>query len=328
MTTAAADNFTLPSADQVRQHLEDHPPQGPSPWFARLPLLALVIIGALLLLGDTWLSLTLPWVILVALFVVMGWRGRQVQRLERRVGQCQEWAMRRYYRASLEDGWALLSQVQRQPLLRHRLIAVLGHCLEDLGCNEAAIEVYDHLLEDVEEDHPAAVQLHAHRAIAALGCDRLADADDALRQVQQNIDPNQPSSLSAAYHLARLLQEVRTHHYREATQRGEGMIDTLRPLGVEAGFGHALMAWCHRQHALKHNDTPSAPDSTTVTASDDETSDRAASNSDEHGPPSPAIPDHTNQMQQWWRRATLLLTPAAIVHRFPELAPLVKEDPR
>jgi hypothetical protein len=303
MDQTTREHFALPNADQMRDHLAAHPAQAPSPWFGRLPLIALGMIAALLLLADTWVSLTLPWVILLVVFGVMTWRARQVQQLERSVNECQQWAMRRHYRAALARAWPLLRQLRRQPLLRHRLIAVMAHCLDDLACFEPAMEVYDHLLAEVDPDHAGAVQLHTHRAIAALHCDRLADADDALKRVRQHIDVKEHEPIAAAYHLARVLQEVRTHHDQAATQRGDDMVATLRPLGVEAGFGHALLAWCHRRRlrqgaASESRDDLSAP------------------------------MDHAQAMRRWWRRATLLLSPAAIVYRFPELAPLAEEDPR
>jgi len=298
-----AGRFAIPSADAVRDHLARHARQAPSPWFARLPLLALVVIGGLVLLGGGWASLGLAFVIVIGLFAVMSGRARYLHRLDAEVNEAQAWAMRRYYEPALARCWSLLPRLTRQPIMRHRTVAVMGHCLDDLAQYEAALEVYDHLLDEVEQSHPGAAQLHVHRAIAALGCDRLADADDALRAFHQHIDPDDGSAMSAAYHLARLLQEVRTHHYGEATRRGEGLVARLRPLGVEAGFGHALMAWCHRQ-APRYEQEPDDRDA---------------------GASSPV--DHASWMRWWWRRATLLLSPAAIAYRFPELAPLAAEDP-
>jgi tetratricopeptide (TPR) repeat protein len=306
-------NTTLPTAEQMENHLQQHAAQAPNPWFTRLPLIALIAIGMLLFVGDTWLALTLPWVVLLGLFATMHLRARHVQKLERAVTRCQELAMRRYYHRALKQGWQLLPRLTRQPQMRHRVIAVLGDCLGDLACYEPALVVYDHLLEEVPEDHPAADQLQALRALAAFGSDRLTDGDDALRQLRKQIDPDQSTPVSAAYHLAELLQAIRTHHYAEATEAGQAYIERLRPLGVEAGFGHALLAWSHYQQAKRAQPVETSPSP--------EPADAGQPASGEH----PPARDDWQWMRWWWQNAILLVSPAAIVFRFPELKPLVEE---
>jgi tetratricopeptide (TPR) repeat protein len=226
--------------------------------------------------------------------------------------------MRRYYQQAVNQAWALLPRLVKQPHLRHRTVAVLGDCLNDLACYEPALEVYDHLLSELPEDHPGVVQLQALRAIAALNCDRLTDGDDALRQVRQNLDPDESNMLAAAYHFAQLLQEVRTHHYREATQRGKSVIDQLRPLGVDAGFGYALMAWCHHRQQQRENEQAESDQTAEPSRDFDE---RMNADADETVD---ASSTHQQWQRYWWHNATLLVSPTAIVYRFPELSPLAE----
>jgi len=128
------------------------------------------------------------------------------------------------------------------------------------------------------------VQLRTFRAICALHADRLADADDTLRQLRGLIAPYAKGAVGAAYRLAELTQHVRTHHYTEGLERADRMLEDLRPLGVEAGYGHALIALCHQE----------------------DRADRDAAT-------------RQQQVDLWWRRATLLLPAAALTERYPEL---------
>jgi len=302
------ENFTPPTAEQVRQHLADNPAEAPSPWIGRLPLLALVVLAGLVLLTDPAIALPVGALLLAGALGAMVWRSRYLRRLRQALQQCQEAALLRHYRWALSRAWRLLPQVRRQPQLHGRTVALLGHLLDELACYEAALTVYDHLLPRLNEDHPGRVQLQTQRAVAALGCDQLTDAYDALRVVSHHIDPAERTPTSAGYHLAVLFQQVRTHHYREAIEPGEDLLPALRPLGVEAGYGHALMAFSHRQ--LRE-----------IRPSGEAPADQVG---EEAETPEAGL-DHTALMRRWWDRATLLLPPAAIVHRFPELAPLAEE---
>ena len=155
----------------------------------------------------------------------------------------------------------------------------------------AAIVGYDSLLEHLPNDHPGAIQLRAHRALAALHSDRLADADDTLRQMRSHVEPYANTPIGATYRLAELTQAVRTHHYSDPLERAEHMLDDLRPLGVEAGYGHALLALCHQE-------------------------DRASR--DEHA--------RREAVRRWWESATLLLPEAALLDRYPELRVLSQRN--
>src|SRR5690606_19761282 len=113
------------------------------------------------------------------------------------------------------------------------------------------IVAYDYLIDRLVPDDPAAVQFQVLRSLAQLSAERLTDADDTLRRLRGVIGRYQNTPVGAAYRLAQLLQQVRTHHYQQAIDESDTLVDALRPLGVQAGYGHALMALAHQQLA-KH----------------------------------------------------------------------------
>jgi hypothetical protein len=132
------------------------------------------------------------------------------------------------------------------------------------------------------------------RLFALLAADRLVDADDELRRLRDLTETDEPNPLAAAMTLAQLWQRIVTNHFDDAAAMRHHLVEKLRPLGVEAGYGYAL---------LHH---PAAHTSTTPIDADADA--------------------HT-----WWRRATLLLSPAALVHRLPMLtatAELLAPTPR
>jgi len=136
------------------------------------------------------------------------------------------------------------------------------------------------------------VHIGVSRANAALGADRLSDADDSIRRLRGAVEAFPDTTISATYRLAQLAQQVRTHHFAEGVKENDDLLDALRPLGVEAGYGHALMALCHYH------------DPTQGETADDATAHDAA--------------------KQWWGRATLLLPSHTLLSRYPELKPLTE----
>ncbi|MEM6554001.1 MAG: hypothetical protein AAF750_17940, partial [Planctomycetota bacterium] len=91
--------------------------------------------------------------------------------------------------------------------------------------------------------------------------DRLGDADEELRRVRGVVEgfgevgggasqatalrAEERERLAAGYAYAGLVQDVVTHHFAEAVERGDGLVERLRPMGMEAGYGYGLMALCH-----------------------------------------------------------------------------------
>ncbi len=284
--------FEPPTPEQFDEHLRNYPANPPSKWQARAPLFVAVALIVVSLLTADPLSGLLPWVALAWLFGHTSFRTRRAFAIETQVRRTQEIAMLRRYPEALRRGWRQLPKTVPAPMLHGQTVAMIAHCLDTMGCYDAAIVGYDYLLEHLPPGQPITVHLGVSRAAAALGAERLSDADDSIRRLRGPVEPFENSPISAAYRLAKLTQQVRTHHFAEGVEESQGLVEALRPLGVEAGYGHALMALCH-YHC-----------------------------------PAPALDIDPNAPHQsaksWWDQATLLLPPGSLLHRFPELAPLTE----
>lgn len=278
--------FTPPTAEQVQRHLDLHPPRGPSRLVAWLPILALAVVLLLTFVIEDGLVLLLPWLLLGAFFLYLGWRVRAARQLEARATQVQELAMLRRWPQSLRQGWRLLPSLTHIPELHGRVVASLAHDLDQLKAYEAAIVAYDFLIARLPAEHPGAVQLRVQRAMAQLASHHLTDADETLRRLRQVVDAYRQTTISAAYRLANLIQQIQTNHFADAVAEPGDLLEELRPLGVDAGYGHALLALAYSRM--------------------DDAAQRA-------------------QAGLWWARATRLLSPPALCDRFGELAPLTQE---
>lgn len=237
--------FSPPTPEQVEHWIADHPLQPPSSWAAVLPLLVLGGALVLVLILPPPLSWILPWLALGAVIVMAHTRGRRGRQLERRATNLHELAMLRHFAPALRRAWDLLPEVTTHPGMHSRIIAVVGHCLDQLRCYESAIAAYDHLARVLPDDHPANLQAQVDRAMAQLAADHLSDADDALRRLRPRVERAEAPGLMAGFTLAQLAQHVSTNHFADGIHLGEKLTETLRPLGVDAGYGHALLALCH-----------------------------------------------------------------------------------
>lgn len=321
MFTPAAHSFTPPTPEQVRRHLERHAARGPSPARLWAPMIVLaMIVGVLILGGTSPLTIVLAWMILGLAML-----GRVLQRqwllgLEARAVRAQELALRRHWPQSLRLAWRALPSLVSFPELHARLIAVIAHDLDQVKAYEAAIAAYSFLIERLPPEHPASVQFRVQKALAELACDRLSDADQSLRRLRGLIEPHRGSVTGAGYRLATLLQEIRTNHFAEAAASADTLLEELRPLGVEAGYGHALTALAFARMAGGQGWARSL-------ASFDDESHRQGSGMP--APPDGAAAEERTPAQRteelhrqaalWWSRATLLLPVETLVDRFPEL---------
>ncbi len=283
--------FSPPSPEQFDAYLRSHPPSPMSKWQLRAPLLVAALFLGMSLATSEPISAVLPWVGLAWLFGHNGVRSRRAMRLEAQVRQSQEVAMLRRYPQALREAWRVLPQATPAPNLHSQTVAMIAHCLDSLGCYDAAIVGYDYLLQRLPAGEPITVHIGVSRANAALGAERLSDADDSIRRLRGAVEPYPDTTISAAYRLAQLAQQVRTHHFAEGAGENDDLIEALRPLGVEAGYGHALMALCyyHQYDGLETEDKP------------------------KH-----------ETARLWWGRATLLLPADTLLKRYPELVPLTE----
>lgn len=271
----------LPTAEQMQSHLAAHPPRRPSRQTGLVLLLAMAAMFLLVVSARHALMLLLPWLLLLGISAWVFWRVRRLRRLEQRVNQVQERTMLRWFEPALREAWDLLSATAAVPSLHGRVMATLAHCLEQLGAYDAAIVVYNRLIDESGEAPPPTLRLR--RVFAQLQADHLADADDALRHLRGPARTWAGTAAGAAFRLVWLLQLVRTNHFTEAAEGEQDLLDALRPLGVEAAYGHALMALaCHYL------------------------SGQAAA----------------ARARLWWSRATLLMPASVLIARFAELRPL------
>lgn len=293
MNNSSADNFVAPTVEQVTDHLEQHPPTGPSRLSAWGPLLILGTVALLALASNDARMQWLAWLALGGVVLFWAVRMKRMRDLDRMVVQVQELGMRRYYPQSLRLAWQLLPRLSVIPQLHGRVVAFMAMCLDHLMAYDAAIASYSYLIDRLPGEHPTRVHLQLQRTIAQLANDQLADADDAIRRLRGVIVEQPGTPAFALYRFAQVYQNVRTFHYEEATRLDADLLQTLRPLGVEAGYGHALMALSHLQLAMR--DAAEQPEA------------------------------HRDEARTWWSRATLLLPQDTLTTRYRELQPLLED---
>jgi len=283
--------FDPPTAEQLDRHLQQHPAVQSGVWQQRGPLLMVVAVAglALLMIGQPGYAL-LPLLALLGLMAYLSGQARTAAELQARSVKAWELAMIRRYREALGQAWELLPACRTKPELHGRAVSVIAHVLSELGRDEAAEVAYRHLADRLPPDHPLALRLKLQQATAALTTGRLADGDDLLRRLRSHAETSNDPSLGAAFRMARLVQDVHTGHYADAVEEADDTANALVPLGVEAGYGYALLALCHAmlaEHDPSHEDTERI--------------------------------DLANRAKQYWDKATLLIPPAALVYRYPDL---------
>ncbi|MCX5662345.1 MAG: hypothetical protein NTW19_21915 [Planctomycetota bacterium] len=316
--------FAPPTPEQVRRHLERHAARGPSALRLWAPLAILIlVVGVLILGGSSPVTVVGAWMVLGIAMLLRAMQRRWVQGLEARAVRAQELALRRHWPQSLRLAWRALPSIVSFPELHARLIAVIAHDLDQLKAYDSAIAAYDFLIERLPADHPASVQFRVQRALTELACDHLTDADQTLRRLRSVIDPYHGTITAAGYRLATLLQQIRTNHFADAVEDSDGLVDELRPLGVDAGYGHALLALAFARLAAGEPPPSQVIDESSTTRSEGE-------------PAAPAQPEVTPAERSaelrrkaglWWSRATLLLPVEALLDRFPELDYLLRAAP-
>ena len=281
--------FKPPTVQQVRNHLQRNQPRDPSKWALWGPLLLMVIAFVIAAMWNTAAAWALPWLVVIGTVVFMSMRVRRFRQLDEQVHRVQELGLRRNASQSLRLAWRLLPQVNELPMLHGRIVAFIAHNLDMLKCYDQALVAYDYLIKRLPHDHPGAVPIKIHRTMALLANDQLADADDALRNLRNVADMFAHSVVGAAYHMAKLLQLVRTNHFEDAVSMADNLVEQLRPLGVDAAYGHALMALsCQKLYDLKQQ-------------------------------------GDVGEGLRWWSRATLLIPPGGRVERYPELRDIAAE---
>lgn len=364
MSKHAFPRFTPPSAGAVRAHLHAFSPQPPQPLFTWGPP-ALMLV---LLLGCLAFNHPLLWLLLLILFGVMwlvvGYRLKQIQWIEHQVYLAQELAMLRQWGDSCQRAWELLPMVHeemrrvglvsfrfawRVPMLTERLLGLHGRCVALMGQNlermryaEPAIEALDYIASHLESDHPGSAHLHAQRAMLMLEDNRLTDADDLIRRVSTQMKAaaaemqrTRPDAVSSADHPMPghpgdpTLAAVRMAELMQAiaTHHDEdaaALEPTLRAALQPLGNDAAEG---YALMALAHYRMASRHDRRAAEgqAAVDATADSAESNRAEMDPQSDDHQQARERAQHWWSLATHLRQPRELVWRYPELGPLTAD---
>lgn len=283
-------DFRPPTAEQMEAHLDAHPPRAASRWKRLLPLAPLGFgLGAYLASPGGVTAV----VLLGCVAGGIGWsalQSRASHRRRERLQRMHEKAALRRPGEALRIGWDLLPEVTESPLAYGSLLTAFGRCLSELRRDDAAGLCYERLLASAPSNHPAAKHFACLRALAALFEDRLAEADDALRRIRLEDEPA-GSPLRATHALACLLQQARTYRVDDMIANRATAIERMRPLGVEAGYAYALIAWAHDQRRRQPRERDDAD-------------------------------SLAEQVRLWWERATTLLPTEAIARRLPETAEL------
>ena len=281
-------HFTAPTGQQVRSYLSRHRLHEPSRLMAWMPLLVLVLVMVFTvsLSSGGAMAAVLPWLGAGGILVYLSARVNRLRQLGRRVARAQELAMLRHWPQALRMCWRLAPDLTSLPHLHSRVVTVMAMCLDQVKAYDSAIETYGYLVRTLPADQPGSVLLRIHYAITQFADGRLSDADATLARLRGVVEQFPDTPISATYHLARLTQQVRTNHWSDAVERSADMIRDLRPLGVDAGFGYALMALSY-QKLEEHK--------------------RQGMN---------------RHAKLWWLRATTLLPQRALIDRYSELASL------
>jgi len=287
--------FEPPTAEQLSRHLEQHPAINVGGLQGRGSLLLMVAVAGLglILMNQPGFAL-LPLLGLLALMAYLSGQARTARELQARVNRVWELAMIRRYREALGQAWDLVPACRTKPDLHGRAVTVIAHILGELGKDEAAEVAYGYLMDRLPADHPLALRLRVQRAVAALCSGRLADGDEALRKVRGAAESSTDPTLAASVRMARLVQDVHTGHYADAISEAEQTEAALLPLGIDAAYGHGLLALCF--HHLSERD-PAAD--------------------------APQKQQLAERAKALWDKATLLIPASALVYRHPDLKPLL-----
>lgn len=282
--------FTPPTPQQVTAHLTRCAPRVSRMWVTQLPLLLLIAAAVMTLFAQDAVTALLPWIILIGVVSFAMIRVRHVRGIQDRVQKISDWTQLGQHERATRAIWKALPLVQMMPELHGRLVALMAHNLDKLTAWPAAEVAYDYLISRMPSDHPGSIQLQLQRTILQLFNDELTTADTNLRKLRSMAIELKNTPMSATYYYAALLQHVRTFHLTEAIEENrDNLVEHLRPLGVDAGHGYALLAWCYHQMALRQADNLQAND------------------------------ECMTEARAWWRKATLLLSTQKLFARHADL---------
>lgn len=261
-----------------------------------IPVFVLLLALLFSMVLPTPFSAILPWLALVGVIIYLSQRAAARRALVQQAMTLHELVTLRHYVQAIRRAWTLLPKLVHALPLHGQAVATMAHCLDQLRLDEQSLVCYDYMLAQLPPNHPAAMQLSISRAITALNCDRLSDADDALQRVRPAMQEAPHGGFTALYEMARLVQSMATYHHQDVIDQADRMLEALRPLGLDAGYGHGLIALAYMKQAQR------------------------PPRKGEDALPSPDM--LWQQARQWWSQATLLIPAETLVFRFPAMAEL------
>lgn len=239
--------FDPPTPQAVEQLLHEHPPTAPSMGLRLLPIALLVACLLVSTMLGGILGFVLPWIALAGMIIYITVFQRHRKRLSTEARAVQDQVMLRNYVPALRASWGLVPKLVTMPGLHGQTIAAMAHALDQLQLHEQAARAYEFLLGHLPPDHPAAWQIQLNRAVVALTCEQLSDADDLLRKLRPVAEQHPDPTFAGQLLTARLAQMTLTHHNDDAIATADTLLEDLRPLGVDAGYGHALVALAYQR---------------------------------------------------------------------------------
>lgn len=230
------------SPEQLRAFIESCAPL-PQRNFRLFVLLGLgALMGVVLFSGPSMIALLLPWVVVIGFFGWLYYQRRRMTEAQRSVRAVQELTVLRHHDEALHQAWRILPSLRRWADLHVQTVLLASADLMAVNAYENALAAQDYLLEHAPDDHPLARMVRLQRTMALLHDDRLADADDELRRLSRlKLGPLG----QAMRRVGELYQQLKTGHHVDAVESLDddaAFISQLRPLGVDAGYGYAMMA--------------------------------------------------------------------------------------
>ena len=150
--------------------------------------------------------------------------------------------MLRWHDWAVTHTWKLLPRLRDKPTLYGQALLTLSQAMIRLHESESALVLLDELKQRGRPDHPALIQVRIQRVVCLLHTQQLADADDEIRRLGPIVEAMREPALAAGLRFIQIYQHVTTNHFDDAAALTPGLVETMRPAGVEAGYDYALAA--------------------------------------------------------------------------------------
>ncbi|MHB1155337.1 MAG: hypothetical protein ACYC26_00720 [Phycisphaerales bacterium] len=228
-----------PTAEQLRDRVRANlPVQSPARRYAFFALIGL-LLGSLLL-GS--IQPGLQAVLLLAALSLVIWmfiQRRAAEQVQRQIQQLHELVVLRHDAPAATLAWSLIPKVRHLPDAHVQTVMLLAVSCARLDAYDAALAAHHYLLEHIPSRHPTSLLIRLQQVMAMLHEDHLVDADAEIRRLSH---ADLPGTGHAMLQLAMLYQQIKTHHHADAVTQADAVAPSLQPLGIEAGYGYAMLA--------------------------------------------------------------------------------------